>query len=83
MSPIGQFISILAQVLSIAIFLRAMLSWFPAAPRDNFLISMLFQVTDPVLQPIRRIIPPVGMLDITPIVAIIILQIIGSVAQTL
>jgi len=71
------FISLLCDVLTLAIFLRAILSWFSPGP-TNMLVSILYQVTEPLLAPLRRIVPRVGMLDLTPLVAIILLQLIGS-----
>jgi YggT family protein len=68
-------IRLLCRVLSLAIFARAILSWFSPSP-TNRLVIFLYQVTEPFLAPLRRIIPRVGMFDITPVVAIIILQLI-------
>ncbi len=71
------------QILSIAIFLRAILSWFVRDPR-NPLVQLLDQVTEPILAPLRRVVPRVGMVDITPLVAIILLQFLAqAVAQSL
>jgi YggT family protein len=71
------------QVLSIAIFLRAILSWFSLDPR-NPLVQMLDQITEPILAPLRRVVPRIGMIDITPLVAIILLQFLAqAVAQSL
>jgi YggT family protein len=71
------------QILSIAIFLRAILSWFVQDPR-NPLIELLDQVTEPILAPLRRVVPRIGMIDITPLVAIILLQFLGqAIAQSL
>ena len=70
--------NILVQVLVFAIIARALLSWFNLRP-DNPLVSILFDVTEPILAPLRRIIPRVGMLDISPIVAILLLQALQSV----
>ena len=71
------FISLLCDVLTIAIFARAILSWFSPAP-TNILTNILYQVTEPLLAPLRRIIPRVGMLDLSPLVAVIILQLVGT-----
>lgn len=71
------FVSILVQVLSFAVFIRALLSWFPVKP-DNPLVVILFQITEPVLAPLRKVVPMVGMMDITPLVAIIVLQIVSG-----
>lgn len=77
MSP-AQLIEAIIQILTIAIFLRVILSWFQVSSR-NALVVILYQVTDFILAPLRRIIPSFGMFDITPIVAIILLQVIGGI----
>ena len=70
------FLRILCEVLSLAIIFRAILSWFSPRP-TNILAVILNKVTEPLLAPLRRIIPRVGMLDFTPLVAIILLQLIA------
>lgn len=70
------FIWILCEVLTIAIILRAILSWFSPRP-TNVAAVILFRVTEPILAPLRRIIPRAGMFDFTPLVAILILQLIA------
>ena len=78
------FISTLTTVLSFAIFARALLSWFPAAGSgDNPIVALLYQVTEPILAPLRVILPRVGMMDLTPMVAIILLQVIGRAVSGL
>jgi YggT family protein len=73
----------LLQILSLAIFFRAILSWFALDPR-NPLVEVLDQITEPILAPLRRIVPRLGMVDITPLVAIILLQVLAqAVAQSL
>jgi YggT family protein len=78
---LATFLWLLLQVLTIAIIIRALLSWFPI-DRSNPLIQVLDQITEPVLAPLRRIIPTIGMIDITPLVAILLLQLLqGIVAR--
>ncbi len=82
MSTAAVLIYYIIQVITIAIFARVVLSWFMVNPTSGFVVSLyqvLFQVTEPILGPLRRIIPTIGMFDISPIVAIIVLQIIGRV----
>jgi YggT family protein len=67
------FVNILFQVLSFAIIARALLSWFNLGP-TNPLVRILYDVTEPILAPLRRVIPTFGMIDITPIVAYLLLQ---------
>lgn len=66
---------LLCEVLTFAIIARAILSWFSPRP-TNRLAIILYQVTEPVLSPLRRIIPRVGMIDLTPLAAIMLLQLI-------
>lgn len=63
--------------------MRAILSWFVRDPH-NPLVELLDQVTEPILAPLRRVVPRIGMIDITPLVAIILLQFLGqAIAQSL
>ena len=72
------FIDILFTVLIWAIIIRAVLSWFPISPRNPALVVVL-QITEPILAPLRRIVPRLGMLDITPVVAILLLLVLREV----
>jgi YggT family protein len=67
--------------LTIAIFARAILSWFNMDPRSP-LIQILDTVTEPVLDPIRRIMPRLGMIDLSPLVAILLLQFVSNGLQS-
>ena len=75
MTFLFNFIRLLCEVLTTAIFIRVILSWFSPSP-TNMLVNLLYQVTEPILAPLRRIIPRVGVFDFTPMVAIILLQLI-------
>ena len=84
MSFFATFFEILFQVLAFCILIRAIMSWFPSSPGNQF-VAFFHQITEPILSPLRRIIPPIGgTIDITPMVAFILLQIasayIGSMA---
>ena len=71
------FVQVLFQVLTLAIFARVLLSWFPINPASP-VVQILNEVTDPILRPLRRIVPPLGMLDLTPIVALVLIQVVGN-----
>ncbi len=76
------FMDLLLTVLGFAIIIRALLSWVSIDPY-NPLVQILFQITEPILAPLRRIIPPIGgMMDITPIVALIILQVLQAIIDS-
>lgn len=65
-------------LLSLAIMARVFLSWFGMG-YYNPVSRFLFRITEPILAPFRRVIPPIGMVDITPAVAIVALQIVKGV----
>jgi YggT family protein len=70
---LANFIEVLFTALIFAIIARALISWFNLGP-SNPLVRILNDVTEPVLAPLRRVIPTIGMIDITPLVAILLLQ---------
>jgi YggT family protein len=88
MVTIAGIVSFLFQVYTFLIFIRVLLSWINVDPYrptiDHPLIRILNQITDPVLQPLRRIIPPIGgTLDISPVVALFLLEILRRVIVSL
>jgi YggT family protein len=62
---------------------RILLSWFQTAEWAGQIISFLSPITDPYLNIFRSIIPPIGGLDISAILAIILLQVVQSALQPL
>ncbi|HEV2913425.1 MAG TPA: YggT family protein [Pyrinomonadaceae bacterium] len=72
----------LLAVYSLLIFMRIIFSW--GASETNRLMLFLVRATDPILVPFRRIIPPLGMFDISPIVVLFLLRLLQEmVAATL
>ena len=70
---------LLARVLQIYTFIlliRILITWIPNLDPYHPIVQILFQVTEPVLEPARKIIPPIGMIDISPIVVFIVLGIL-------
>ena len=76
-STFGGVVALFLQLLAVAIFIRALLSWVSPDPR-NPIVQALDAVTEPILQPLRQVVPRIGGLDLTPIVAIIVLQVIAQ-----
>ena len=68
-------------VLLFAIFARSLISWFPI-DREGFVVQTLDALTEPILVPLRRVIPLIGMIDLTPMIAIFILLAISRALQT-
>ncbi|HST52370.1 MAG TPA: YggT family protein [Pyrinomonadaceae bacterium] len=71
-SFVGYLIFGVLAFYSLAIFLRIVMSW-GASPR-NRLLHLLIHLTEPVLGPFRRVIPPLGVFDISPIVVLLLLD---------
>jgi YggT family protein len=76
----GNFLYDLGELYVIILVLRAVLSWFPYSSNSplNGVRRVIFTLTEPVLAPFRRIIPPVGMFDLSFLVAFIVVQVIVS-----
>jgi YggT family protein len=76
----GNFLYDLGELYVIILVLRAVLSWFPYSANSplNGVRRVIFTLTEPVLAPFRRIIPPVGMFDLSFLVAFIVVQVIVS-----
>jgi len=66
------FVYSLCRILTFTIFLRIILSWFQIS-RYSMAVRLLDDITEPILSPLRRIVPMVGMFDITPLIAFAIL----------
>jgi YggT family protein len=62
-------------LLSLAILLRVLFSWINPDPR-NAVVRLIYQITEPILAPLRRYIPPFGGLDITPMIALLLLELL-------
>ncbi|MCF2647946.1 MULTISPECIES: YggT family protein [Bacillaceae] len=72
----------LLQYYSYALIIYILMSWIPSA-RETSIGVFLAKVCEPYLEVFRRVIPPIGMLDISPIVAIFVLNLAGMGIQQL
>lgn len=79
---LGYFINILFYVLWAAILGRVIISWISLSP-DNPIVILLYGITEPILAPIRRVLPSMGMIDLSPMVALIAMLIIQRVLMRL
>ena len=73
----SQIVCLLFTILTIAIFARAILSWFNMDPRSP-LIQILNAVTEPIMEPVRRIMPRLGNIDLSPLVVILLINTVIS-----
>ena len=76
---IAQIVEVTVLVLTVAIIARALLSWFPNINPANPAVEFLMTITEPILAPIRSVMPRMGFIDLTPLIAIILLQVVRSI----
>lgn len=61
-------------LFELVLFARIILSWFPNIDRNNAVIKLIYDITEPVLRPIRRALPQTGvfaMIDLSPLLVIL------------
>ena len=84
MDALSFLLQVLAQTLSIytlVLLVRVLLSWFPNLDWGNPVLSTVSSITDPYLNAFRGLIPPLGGLDLSAIVAFIALQLVQSLLE--
>jgi YggT family protein len=65
-------------VLQLALLVRVLSSWVNVSPYSGW-VRWSYVLTEPILRPLRRLIPTIGMIDVTPIVAYFLLQLAAGV----
>ncbi len=66
------FAGFLLNIVAWLIVARSLLSWFPSS-QGHVGVQLLHQITDPILVPIQRVIPRFGTMDISPMIAVLLL----------
>jgi YggT family protein len=82
MSVLYTLVAMLARLFNMALIARVLLSWFPldrSNPTLDSVVRVLYTITEPVLGPIRRAVPSVAGLDISPMLAILLVQALVSI----
>jgi YggT family protein len=84
-TSVQTFVSVFILVYTLLLFAYILLSWvkLPYSPILNRVQRFLYDVCEPYLRLFRRLLPAFGPLDLSPIVAIVVLYIIGRVIQAL
>lgn len=84
--PINPYVAQLTytflNILTWAVIARSLLSWFPV-DQSSALYQMLFRVTEPIVEPIRRVMPNSGMIDLSPMIAILLLLVMQQMVVML
>ena len=76
---ISIIMSILLAVMTFLFIFRIVLTWYPQVESGKFPFNLVIAPTEPFLSPSRKIIPPIGGVDITPIVWVAIVSLIREV----
>lgn len=66
-------VSLLIGILQLALLVRVVSSWVRISPYSRW-VRWSFVLTEPILRPLQRLIPPIGMMDVTPIVAYLLIK---------
>jgi YggT family protein len=79
MQAVYLIIAVLLQIYSYVLLARAFVSWIPNLDPYNPVVQFIYQITEPVLEPVRRLIPPLGgMIDISIIVVFIAINVLEA-----
>jgi YggT family protein len=72
-------IRVVFQALYVLLIARVVLSWVPGVDLSHPAVRFVYRVTAPILDPIRRVMPPIAGLDFSPWVAILLLSVVQRV----
>jgi YggT family protein len=76
-----QFLTIFIRVLQYAIYGRVIMSWID--PTGKYRVSQIIrEITEPIIGPIRKVMPSMGMLDLSPLIALLLLIILQVVVSS-
>lgn len=75
---LAQIIGIAFRIFELLILARILLSWIQLDPY-NPIVQWIFRLTEPILAPIRRVLPPTGMFDLSPLAALVIAMVLQTV----
>lgn len=61
-------IFLVLQLFQLILLARVLLSWFPNIDTSNPIVQFLYDITEPILRPVRSVLPNTGMIDFSPLV---------------
>ncbi len=82
MQLLGLFITVAAYVLLVAVIIRIIFSWTNFDP-ENPIAQVIQEITEPILAPIRSVLPRIGMFDLAPMAASFLLIILANLGTRL
>lgn len=83
MNPVVEILVLVLRLYSWVLVARALVSWIPNLDPYHPAVQMLYRVTEPVLDPIRKIVPPLGgVMDISIIIAFFAIMILEQILRS-
>lgn len=76
MNVIFDFLVFALEIYSLILLIRALMSWFPNLDYSNPFVRLMYDLTEPVLAPIRRAVPPTSGMDWSLLIAVVGLRLI-------
>lgn len=77
--PIANAVQAVGSLMPLAILARVLYGWVDPTPfPTNAVKRILWQLTDPILEPVRRLLPATGMIDLSPIIATVLIQLVAQ-----
>jgi YggT family protein len=75
MGIIIRLVDVLVIILTVAIFARVIVSWIAVGGSggQNSIVVFIYQITEPILAPIRKLMPRTGAIDLSPMIALLLL----------
>lgn len=80
---ISYIVSLVAELLILALIIRAVLSWFSGVYALQPVARFFNRITDPLIEPIRRRLPSVGGIDFSPLVALVLIWLVENLLLVL
>lgn len=74
-------IFLILQVFQFILLARVLLSFFPDVDRSNAIVQLLYDITEPVLRPIRDLLPQTGMIDFSPLVVFLCISVLMQILR--
>lgn len=82
MAAVISLLLLLLQLYSFVLLARVLMSWFPNLDRSNPIVQLIYDITEPVLRPVREMLPPVSGLDLSPLVVFLGISVLMQVLRT-
>ncbi|GIL12028.1 MAG: hypothetical protein BroJett038_07480 [Chloroflexota bacterium] len=76
-----QIIFLVLWLFELILLARVLMSWFPNVDRSNPIIQIIYDLTEPVLRPVRDLLPQTGMIDLSPLIVFLIIQVLLRLLQ--